>query len=149
VRSITENLALGEPDRQVAVDIKDGLVARADSRLIKAALENLLGNAWKFTAKVPSPMVEFSAERDDDDVTIYQIRDNGAGFDMGQVQRLFTPFQRLHTDESFPGTGIGLATVRRVFDRHGGTIWAESGVGEGATFRFTIPSPRSEAAGEP
>lgn len=144
VRNITEDLASSEPDRHVAVDIMDGLVARADARLIRAALENLLGNAWKFTAKVSAPLVEFSAELGDD-ATIYHIRDNGAGFDMGQVQRLFTPFQRLHTEDNFPGTGIGLATVRRVFDRHGGSVWAESVNGEGATFRFTIPSPRSDA----
>jgi two-component system NtrC family sensor kinase len=141
VRTITENLASSEPDRQVAVEIMDGLVARADPRLIRAALENLLANAWKFTAKVASPLVEFSAEPAGD-ATIYHIRDNGAGFDMGQVQRLFTPFQRLHSEANFPGTGIGLATVRRVFDRHGGTVWAESLDGEGATFRFTIPAPR-------
>jgi light-regulated signal transduction histidine kinase (bacteriophytochrome) len=141
VRSITENLASSEPDRQVAVEITDGLIARADPRLIRAALENLLANAWKFTAKVASPVVEFSAEPAGD-ATIYHIRDNGAGFDMGQVQRLFTPFQRLHSEANFPGTGIGLATVRRVFDRHGGTVWAESLDGEGATFRFTIPAPR-------
>lgn len=144
VRDITDNLAASEPDRHVAVEIKDGLVARADARLIKAALENLLGNAWKFTARVESPRVEFSAEVDDD-ATTYLVRDNGAGFDMGQVQRLFTPFQRLHTEDNFPGTGIGLATVRRVFDRHGGRVWAESGDGQGATFRFTIPALGSGA----
>jgi signal transduction histidine kinase len=146
VHAITEELAERDPDRHVAVDITDGLIARADSGLIRAALENLLGNAWKFTAKVASPRVEFGVEfgaEPGEDATVYRIRDNGAGFDMGEVQRLFTPFQRLHTESDFPGTGIGLATVRRVFDRHGGLIWAESGVGEGATFRFTIPSPRA------
>jgi two-component system NtrC family sensor kinase len=141
VRIITDGLARSEPDRHVVVDIKEGVVARADSRLIRAALENLLGNAWKFTAKVQTPVVEFSAEPGDGGM-VYRIRDNGAGFDMGQAQRLFKPFQRLHTDDSFPGTGIGLATVRRVVDRHGGAVWAESAVGAGATFRFTIPSPR-------
>ena len=142
VRNITEDLARGEPDRHVVVEIKAGLVACADSRLIRAALENLLGNAWKFTSKVSEPVVEFAAELDHG-TTIYRIRDNGAGFDMGLVQRLFNPFQRLHTEDNFPGTGIGLATVRRIVERHGGRVWAESEVGQGATFRFTIPAPRN------
>jgi light-regulated signal transduction histidine kinase (bacteriophytochrome) len=139
-RSIAEGLAENEPDRQVTVQIQDGLVVQAGSQLIRAALENLLGNAWKFTAKIPVATVQFGAEVQDG-ATVYFVRDNGAGFDMKYAQRLFNPFQRLHSEDIFPGTGIGLATVRRIVERHGGRVWAEAGVAQGATFRFTIPVP--------
>jgi signal transduction histidine kinase len=104
---------------------------------MRILLENLLGNAWKFTAKRPDARVEVGAEGD-----VFFVRDNGVGFDMAQSQRLFAPFVRLHTDGEFKGTGIGLATVRRIVERHGGRIWAEGAVGAGAKISFTIPADR-------
>jgi light-regulated signal transduction histidine kinase (bacteriophytochrome) len=101
-------------------------------------LENLLGNAWKFTSYATNPTVRFGIESREDG-PVYFVRDNGAGFDMAYATRLFQPFQRLHSDAEFPGTGIGLATARRIIDRHGGDVWAESAVGRGATVYFTIP----------
>jgi two-component system, NtrC family, sensor kinase len=138
-RDITENLKGANPDRQVTVQIEDQLTADADSRLIRIVLENLLGNAWKFTAKSPQASIDFRAEKNKEG-TVYMVRDNGVGFDMRYSEKLFRPFQRLHLESDFPGTGIGLATVYRVIDRHGGRIWAESGLNQGATFCFTIPA---------
>jgi light-regulated signal transduction histidine kinase (bacteriophytochrome) len=100
-------------------------------------LENLLGNAWKFTGKKPQGKIEFSTERNNGKKA-YFIRDNGAGFDMTYAHKLFGAFQRLHEATEFPGTGIGLATVQRIINRHGGSIWAEGAVGKGATFHFTL-----------
>ena len=100
-------------------------------------LENLLGNAWKFTEKQSTAVIEFGFTMEGKK-KIYFVRDNGAGFDMTYMDKLFTPFQRLHTAEEYPGTGIGLATVRRIIHRHEGTIWAEGQVGKGATFYFTL-----------
>ena len=102
------------------------------------ALENLLGNAWKFTSRVPRARVEFGVTERDGKKT-YFISDNGAGFDPAYADRLFNPFQRLHTTEEFPGTGIGLASVQRIVQRHGGQVWGEGRVGKGATFYFTLP----------
>jgi light-regulated signal transduction histidine kinase (bacteriophytochrome) len=104
-------------------------------------LENLLGNAWKFTAKSAEPIVEFGAVPNSGTIT-YFIRDNGVGFDMAHVAKLFTPFHRLHTESAFPGTGIGLATVQRIVERHGGRVWAEGAVDKGATFFWTLPAKR-------
>jgi two-component system NtrC family sensor kinase len=135
--SITADLAGKEPTRHVEVEIQPGLKAHVDSRLIRAALENLFGNAWKFTAHVPKARIEFDAyERDG--MTVFFVRDNGSGFDMKYVEKLFNPFQRLHSEAEFPGTGIGLATVNRIIERHGGRVWAEGIVGEGATISFTF-----------
>jgi signal transduction histidine kinase len=131
-----------EPERKAEFAIQDGLIADADSQLLKVALENLLGNAWKFTSKIAAARIEFRAEQRDEG-TVYFVRDNGAGFNMDQAEKLFSPFQRLHNSADFPGTGIGLATVYRVIDRHGGRIWAESVIGRGATFYLTIPSARN------
>ena len=119
--------------------IADGVVADADHRLLQVVLENLLGNAWKFTTTVAEAIIEFGVSQRDG-VPTYFVRDNGAGFDMSQAGRLFTPFQRLHSEAKFPGTGIGLATVRRIVDRHGGRVWAESAVERGATFLWTLPT---------
>jgi signal transduction histidine kinase len=105
----------------------------ADPRLARALLDNVIGNAWKFTARVPAATIEVGAIDN-----AFFVRDNGAGFDMADAKQLFTPFQRLHGSE-FPGTGIGLATVRRIVERHGGRVWAESSAGSGTTIFFTIP----------
>jgi two-component system NtrC family sensor kinase len=135
-----EDLARREPDRAVATIIAPNLVVDADGRLMRVLLDNLLGNAWKFTAKRPEPQIELGVEAGASEPVFY-VRDNGAGFDMDQVERLFTPFARLHTDREFRGTGIGLATVRRIIERHGGRIWAEGAIDEGARISFTLPLP--------
>jgi signal transduction histidine kinase len=134
-------LATSDPDRKVAFVVKDGLVADADSRLVEIILENLLGNAWKFTSKTTAPQVEFGSFVKAGQTTFY-VKDNGAGFDEQYAQRLFAPFQRLHSESEFPGTGIGLATVRRIVERHGGRAWAEGKVDRGAAVYWTLPSPK-------
>jgi signal transduction histidine kinase len=133
-RSVIAQLAAAEPDRVVDVSIQDGLRAAADPRLVRTLLENLMSNAWKFTANTPSPQIAFGS---DDGRTLF-VRDNGIGFDLGQAEKLFSPFERLHTAEDFPGTGIGLATVQRVVHRHGGRIWVKAQVNAGASFYFTL-----------
>jgi light-regulated signal transduction histidine kinase (bacteriophytochrome) len=136
-RAILAELRKGQPERQVTVRIVDGLVADGDPRLLRVVLENLLGNAWKFTGKQPRATIEFGvAQREAKPV--YFVRDDGAGFDMAQVGKLFGAFQRLHTAAEFEGTGIGLATVQRIVHRHGGQVWAEGEVGKGATFSFML-----------
>jgi PAS domain S-box-containing protein len=140
-RSIAQRLARSEPDRGVALTVEDGLVAEADPDLAQAMLENLLGNAWKFTRKTPSPRIEVGRGEDDGGQLSFFVRDNGAGFDMANAEKLFEPFQRLHAFGDFPGTGIGLATVSRIVRRHGGRVWAEGKVGEGAVLHFSLPLP--------
>jgi two-component system NtrC family sensor kinase len=140
-RTILEDFSRNEPDRKVEWNVQDDLVLNVDGRLMKVALENLLGNALKFTAKTATARIEFGTEQRDGG-TVYFVRDNGAGFDMKYADKLFSPFKRLHGNDDFPGTGIGLATVHRIVDRHGGRIWADSTVGEGATFYFTISTAR-------
>jgi two-component system, NtrC family, sensor kinase len=135
-RAIAADLRKNDPQRQAEVVVEEGLWAEADSRLVRVALENLLGNAWKFTAQVEAPEIELGATPGRD---TFFVRDNGAGFDMAYVGKLFGPFQRLHAEAEFPGTGIGLAIVQRIIDRHGGRVWAEGEAGRGATFYFTIP----------
>jgi DNA-binding response OmpR family regulator len=137
--AIATSLAQRDPHRHVVVEIGNGPEALADSRLMMAALENLFENAWKFTSRVAEPKIEFGAY-DQDGVTVYFLRDNGSGFDMKYVEKLFKPFQRLHGEEDFPGTGIGLATVHRIIERHGGEVRAEGTVGGGATISFTLSS---------
>ena len=127
-----------EPERQVECVVAEGVIANGDARLLRVGLENLLGNAWKFTAKRPQARIEFGTTQGDGQ-NIYFIRDNGAGFDMSFSDKLFGPFQRLHGTNEFPGTGIGLATVQRIIHRHGGRVWAEGEVEKGATFYFTLP----------
>ena len=125
-------------DRSVKVTIVSDVTVNADARLVRVVLENLLNNAWKFSGKTPDPRVEFGAETIDGARTLL-VRDNGAGFDEAYASKLFAPFQRLHSEKEFPGTGIGLATVQRVVRRHGGRVWARAAVNEGATFYFTLP----------
>lgn len=135
VAEIVTELRARTPDRTVHVGIASNMVARCDAGPIRIALENLLENAWKFTSHQEQPKIEFGAlgaRR------VYFVRDNGAGFDMARAGRLFSPFQRLHTECEFPGTGIGLATVKRVIHRHGGSVFAESALGSGATCFFTL-----------
>jgi light-regulated signal transduction histidine kinase (bacteriophytochrome) len=115
----------------------DNLTARGDAALLRVALENLLGNAWKFTSKNERARIEFDATQEDA-TTVFYVRDDGAGFDMTYAGKMFGAFQRLHTASEFEGTGIGLATVERIVHRHGGKIHAEGRPGQGATFRFTL-----------
>jgi PAS domain S-box-containing protein len=136
-RTIAGQLQRTDPARRVDFTIADGLVVRGDPHLLRVALENLLGNAWKFTTKQPAPRVEFGV-RERDGQRVYFVRDNGVGFDMAYSGKLFGAFQRLHRNSEFPGTGIGLATVQRIVTRHGGRVWAEAEAGNGATFHFTL-----------
>ena len=126
-----------QPQRQVTWQIADNLVANADAGLIHIVLENLLGNAFKFTSKEAVARIELSSFQENGEM-VYYLRDNGAGFDMAYKDKLFGTFQRLHHVSEFEGTGIGLALVQRVIHRHGGRIWAESAPGKGATFYFTL-----------
>lgn len=139
---ILTRLQESEPDRDVEVKVRPGVVVTGDGQLLKIALENLLENAWKFTAKQPETRIEFGMTQVSGEPT-YFVRDNGAGFDMTYADRLFGPFQRLHPQDEFPGSGIGLATVQRIIHRHGGRVWAEGLVGQGATFQFTLGRTRS------
>jgi two-component system sensor histidine kinase/response regulator len=139
---ILERLKEAEPERNVEVKIRPGVIATGDAQLLRIALHNLLENAWKFTGKQPAARIEFGVTSIAGEPTFF-VRDNGAGFDMNYVERLFGPFQRLHLTSEFPGTGIGLATVQRIIHRHGGKVWAEGTVGQGATFHFTIGRSRS------
>ena len=133
---ILMRLQAEQPQRSVRWRVAPGLTVLGDLRLMRSVLENLLGNAWKFTAQREDAQIEVgaSAERGE-----YFVRDNGVGFDMAYADRLFGTFQRLHADDEFPGTGIGLATVARAISRQGGRIWARAAPGEGATFFFTLP----------
>jgi PAS domain S-box-containing protein len=139
---IAMRLAASEPERTVEWSLEAGLVVQADPALARALVDNLLANAWKFTSKQLETKIAFgTTERDNTEV--FFVRDNGAGFDMAFANKLFVPFQRLHTVYEFPGTGIGLATANRIVHRHGGRIWAEGRVNEGATFFFTLSAPRA------
>jgi PAS domain S-box-containing protein len=134
---VVRGLAEREPGRAVRARVQPGVVAAADRELLRVLLENLLGNAWKYTRDVAEPDVALEAQSLDGE-TVYTVCDNGAGFDMNYAHKLFAPFQRLHSDSEFQGTGIGLALVQRIVQRHGGRIWAESGPGRGAAFHFTL-----------
>jgi len=137
-QSIAAELQTMQPERQVEVIIADGLNTRGDPRLLRVVLENLLSNAWKFTGQQPQARIAFGLAEQNGQ-TAYFVRDNGAGFDMAYADKLFGVFQRLHRADEFPGTGVGLATVQRIIHRHGGRVWAEGAVGQGATFYFTLP----------
>jgi light-regulated signal transduction histidine kinase (bacteriophytochrome) len=126
-----------EPQRKVQLEIADGLACGGDSRLLGVVLDNLLGNAWKFTRKVAEARVEVGCSRENGHAAFF-VRDNGAGFDEAYASKLFGVFQRLHATNEFEGTGIGLATVQRIISRHGGRVWGQGAVGRGATFYFTV-----------
>jgi len=136
-RQIAAALQNAQPERQVEFVIAPGLIAECDPRLLRIALENLLDNAWKFTSKHPHARIEFGAMQRDG-ANVYFVRDDGAGFDMAFADKLFGVFQRLHKTTDFDGTGIGLVTVKRIVERHGGRVWAEGAVEQGATFYFTL-----------
>lgn len=133
------NLEAEDPERKVRVTVAGGARAIADEGLIRVVLQNLLGNAWKYSAKAADAEIEFGYTEESAG-SVYFVRDNGAGFDARYADRLFRPFQRLHSQSEFPGTGIGLTTAFRIIERHGGRIWAESKVDAGATFFFTLPA---------
>ena len=147
-RRIAEGLRRSAPGREVAVEIQPGMTAWADGGLLQAALENLLGNAWKFTAQCEQARIEAGETVSPAGARTFFIRDNGAGFDMAHADKLFGAFQRLHRPTEFEGTGVGLAIVRRIIQRHGGRVWAEAEPGRGATFSFTLPGPETPAAPE-
>jgi light-regulated signal transduction histidine kinase (bacteriophytochrome) len=141
IRAIAEVHRKSNPDRTVDVTFQEGIkevIVQGDPSLVKIAMENLVDNAFKFTGKATHPRIEFGTVVRDGETACF-IRDNGAGFDMAYVGKLFGAFQRLHGADEFPGTGIGLATVQRIVQRHGGQVWAEGEVGKGATFYFTLP----------
>ncbi len=141
VTLILARLQESEPDRKVETKVRPGVMVTGDGQLMRIAMQNLLENAWKFTSKQTEPRIEFGLTQASGEPT-YFVRDNGAGFDMTYADRLFGPFQRLHHQGEFAGSGIGLATVQRIIHRHGGQIWAEGTVGQGATFQFTLGRAR-------
>lgn len=136
-QEILQDYHRSEPQRVVATQVAPDVVTKGDPRLLRIALENLLGNAWKFTSRKPGARIEFGQEPGEDGMAFF-VRDTGAGFDMTYVDKLFRAFQRLHAANDFPGTGIGLAIVQRVVHKHGGRVWAEGEEGKGAVFRFTL-----------
>lgn len=136
-QTIATDLQQTQPDRQGEFIIAEGIIVNGDKRLLQIVLENLLANAWKFTGKLSQTRIEIGITQHEGQ-QVYFVRDNGVGFDMTYAERLFGAFQRLHSNTEFPGTGIGLAIVQRIIHRHGGRVWAEGAVGQGATFCFTI-----------
>jgi light-regulated signal transduction histidine kinase (bacteriophytochrome) len=133
------DLQAAEPARMAQVDVQAGLVASGDPALLKQLMEHLAGNAWKFSAKKDRALITVGSEAGADGETVYFVRDNGAGFDMAHADKLFGIFQRMHVTSDFPGLGAGLAMAQRIVARHGGRIWAEAAVNEGATIYFTLP----------
>ncbi|HLP15294.1 MAG TPA: ATP-binding protein, partial [Bacteroidota bacterium] len=136
VTEIADTLQATQPDRKVEFMIQKEVAAEGDSQLLRIVLENLIGNAWKFTSRHSTARIEFGVLQLD--MPVYFVRDDGAGFDMSYAQKLFGAFQRLHTVVEFQGTGIGLATVQRIIHKHGGRVWAEGKIEQGATVYFTI-----------
>lgn len=139
-----------EPDRAALVRIQPDLVTYGDAFLLRQVLENLIGNAWKFSAQSPETQISFSRDMDEDGRQVYTLQDNGVGFDMAEYDALFCAFSRLQSTQEFAGTGIGLASVRRIIARHGGSVWADSAPGQGARFSFTLgkkPPPKQERPG--
>ena len=138
-RAISSEFSQRYPESHVKLSLEKGILVNGDATLLRIVMENLLSNAWKYTSKQPDPSIEFGMLKEKGETRVYYVRDNGAGFNMAQADRLFKAFERLHSAEEYPGTGVGLATVRRIINRHGGRIWAESEVGNGAVFYFTLP----------
>jgi signal transduction histidine kinase len=137
-RDVTSELERQSPERIVTTAVAGGLTAMADARLMRIVFENLIGNAWKFTAKIANPVIEVGVTTVGETRAFF-VRDNGAGFDEGHASKLFAPFQRMHSENEFAGTGIGLATVQRIVRRHGGRVWAHAIVNGGATIYFALP----------
>jgi PAS domain S-box-containing protein len=139
-RDVLKELRESEPQRRVEVTLEDGLACSGDAGLLRRMMANLIGNAWKFTSRTPDARIHIGRQQGDPagSAPVFFVQDNGAGFDMKYAGRLFLSFERLHGDHDFPGTGVGLATVQRIVARHGGRIWAEAAVDQGATFRFVI-----------
>ena len=135
---ILDRLQQQNPERRISVSVQEEIEAYGDFELLQMALAQLLANAWKFTANVDHARIEFSA-RNQGGETVYRLKDNGAGFNMAYADKLFEMFQRLHAQQAFDGIGAGLATVRRIIDRHGGSVWGEGEVGKGASIYFTLP----------
>lgn len=135
--TVAAEIRMAEPEREVNFRIAGDIIGNGDMKLLRVVLENLLGNAWKYTAKQREAVIEFGVT-DSEGKSVYFVRDNGPGFNMASAEKLFIPFQRLHSKEEFEGHGVGLATVKRIVQRHGGRVWAESGPGKGATFYFTL-----------
>jgi signal transduction histidine kinase len=148
-RGIIQKLERAQPERRIRFFAEEGVVAVGDANLLAVALENLLGNAWKFTQKEEEATIEFGVVSQGGGGVAYYVRDDGAGFDSRYADKLFGAFQRLHSPDEFEGTGIGLATVARIVHRHGGRVWAESEVGEGATFFFTLGGGHRQGASPP
>lgn len=144
--AIITALRHGEPANNVEVVIAQNIQCLGDSQLSEIALSNLIGNAWKYSSKKPDARIEFGT-MEKDGQKVYYVRDNGAGFNMAYAAKLFEPFARLHSDGEFPGTGIGLAIVKRVIEKHKGNIWAESEIGKGATFYFTLLLTKGKTGG--
>jgi signal transduction histidine kinase len=138
---VVEDLRRSSPQREVQVQVDAQMSAQGDPRLLRLVLENLLGNAWKYSGRVAAPQIRLQRQSVDGE-TVYTVADNGAGFDMRYADRLFGLFQRLHSASDFEGSGVGLASVKRIVERHGGRIWAESELGQGARFHFTLGPPR-------
>ncbi|HKE94790.1 MAG TPA: ATP-binding protein [Povalibacter sp.] len=137
-QDVAAELRQQDPVRTVEVVVQPGMQVRGDRRLLRTVLANLLGNAWKFTSRTAAPRIEVGMDSGSAAATLH-VRDNGAGFDMAYQERLFKPFQRLHAATDFPGSGIGLATVQRIVERHGGRVWAEGRPDEGAVFYCSLP----------
>ncbi len=146
--AVCEELRSSNPQRNVEFVIADGAAVDGDPRLLRVAIENLLRNSWKYTSKQPAARIEFGVQTKNG-TPVYYVRDNGVGFDPRSANRLFQPFQRLHSAKEFPGSGIGLATVQRIVRRHGGDVWADSEVGKGATFYFTLGKRRPDDSSLP
>jgi light-regulated signal transduction histidine kinase (bacteriophytochrome) len=136
-RSVADELERVEPERRARFVIAEGLSVEGDAGLLRVVMENLIGNAWKFTAREPEAEIEFGV-LEQDGKPVYFVRDNGIGFDAAHAERIFDPFQRLHGEDEFGGTGVGLATVARIIRRHGGNLWAQGETGKGATFYFAF-----------
>ncbi|MHB9014399.1 MAG: sensor histidine kinase [Ignavibacteriaceae bacterium] len=138
VNNVISDLRKDDPDRSYEFIIEQGLSADCDKNLISIVIENLLRNSFKYSSKKLNTRIEFNVIKKAGEKNIFFVRDNGAGFNMKYAEKLFGPFQRLHSESEFPGTGIGLATVKRIINRHGGNIWAEAEIENGATFYFTL-----------